>query len=63
MFSYFVKRKVKPVVNPVDPQPIPDLNPAPDVHPPPVQNQYVISEEVQANAKHIMDSIKALGSE
>ena len=63
MFSSFFKRKVKPVVNPVDPQPIPEVNPAPGVHPPPVENQYAVSAKAQANAKHIVDSIKALGPE
>ena len=43
--------QVKPVVNPVDPQPILEVNPAPDVHPPSVQNQYAVSDDAQANAK------------
>ena len=68
LFGSFFKRKVKPTANPANPQahvdaPIPEVNPVQDGNPPPVQNRFFVSDKPQANAKHLVVSIRALGPE
>ena len=65
LFGSFFKRKVKPAANPANPQahvdaPIPEVNPVQDGNPPPVQNRFLVSDKPQANAKHLVDSIRVL---